>query len=162
MKSSILILLLCSSVTAFSPNRIAPFTTELGVSNSLHPNQDPYSKAIPRKGEHQTQPVATHTPSWIERLTMPDVMIDPDYFLTVGVALLCPLIIWYHPCKSHTLHTFTDCAYIVQTISNARSMAIRLHSIHRRTIHYWCIGWSFPFVVCCLTRHSNPSCPLCL
>jgi hypothetical protein len=71
------------------------------VSNSLLPNSDPYDKAIPRKGEHQTKPVATYTPSWMERLTMPNVMIEPDYFLTIGVALLCPLIIWYHPCKSN-------------------------------------------------------------
>ncbi|GAX24760.1 hypothetical protein FisN_4Hu318 [Fistulifera solaris] len=91
-------LLFTGSAMAFSPNRIAPLsTTQLAVSNSLLPNSDPYDKAIPRKGEHQTKPVATYTPSWMERLTMPNVMIEPDYFLTIGVALLCPLIIWYHP-----------------------------------------------------------------
>lgn len=107
MKSSILTsFLLYSSavtVTAFSPNRIASPTTQLAVSNSLLPNGDPYEKAIPRKGDYQTKPVAKYTPSWMERVTMPNVMIEPDYFLTVGVALLCPLIIWYHPCTFTSL-----------------------------------------------------------
>ena len=32
-----------------------------------------------------------------ERNRMADVMIDPDYTLTIAMASLCPLIIWYHP-----------------------------------------------------------------
>lgn len=28
---------------------------------------------------------------------MKDVMVEPDYFLAVTFAVLCPLIIWYHP-----------------------------------------------------------------
>jgi hypothetical protein len=39
--------------------------------------------------------------SKLERMTMKDVMIDPNYYLTYAVALLGPLIMWYHPCKYH-------------------------------------------------------------
>jgi hypothetical protein len=56
-------------------------------------------KPIPRKGEKTTTPVAVRNLSWLEKQTMKDVMIEPDYLLSIAIALLGPLIIWYHPCK---------------------------------------------------------------
>lgn len=43
-----------------------------------------------------TEPVAAKQVSWLERQGMANVMLDPNYFLTWAVALLGPLIIWYH------------------------------------------------------------------
>lgn len=43
------------------------------------------------------EPVADKNVSMLQRMAMQDVMVEPNYFLTWAVALLCPLIIWYHP-----------------------------------------------------------------
>jgi len=55
---------------------------------------------------HREEETSKSTPAvpvrkvgWLERRAMKDRMIDPDYTLALGTALLCPLIIWYHPCE---------------------------------------------------------------
>jgi hypothetical protein len=47
-----------------------------------------------------TTPVAHHKVTKRELAKMSNVVISPDYTLTWAVALLGPLIMWYHPCKS--------------------------------------------------------------
>jgi len=44
-----------------------------------------------------TTPVASRKVTKFERMMMQDVVIPPNYFLSVAVALLGPLIMWYHP-----------------------------------------------------------------
>jgi hypothetical protein len=46
-----------------------------------------------------TTPVAARKVSKFERMRMSDVVIPPNFFLAYAVALLGPLIMWYHPCK---------------------------------------------------------------
>jgi hypothetical protein len=50
-------------------------------------------------------PVATKVVTQRERNTMKDVVIDPDYWMAISVAALCPLILWYHPCTFVSLIT---------------------------------------------------------
>ena len=57
-------------------------------SSTANPSIRDASKSVPTK-------VVTQR----ERNMMKDVVIDPDYWLSFNVALLCPLILWYHPCK---------------------------------------------------------------
>lgn len=50
---------------------------------------------------------------------MKDVMIDPNYFLTWAMALLGPLIIWYHPCMYElpaVLSVKTECSSLTTTL----------------------------------------------
>lgn len=53
----------------------------------------------PRLGQESTVPVADRKVSRAEVARMKDVVLDPDYRLTIWFASLCPLILWYHPCK---------------------------------------------------------------
>jgi hypothetical protein len=53
---------------------------------------------VPKSAE--SVPSTKQLSKW-ERMTMEDVMVDPNYYLTYAVALLGPLIMWYHPCTYH-------------------------------------------------------------
>ena len=64
-----------------------------------------------------TTPVAKNSVGWMQRQMMEDVMIDPDYFLAAATALLCPLIIWYHPCKSRWSELIHESAVELQLLS---------------------------------------------
>jgi hypothetical protein len=91
---------LAGTAGAFSTRPRRSTTTSLQMaSTSLPPKLPEWSeKPILRKGEKKTTPVASERKlSMAQIRKMGDVMIDPDYFLTWAVALLCPLIIWYHP-----------------------------------------------------------------
>ena len=55
------------------------------------------AKPIPSR--RSTTPVAKRSVSPRERAQMKDRVLDPDFFLAGAVALLGPLIAWYHPCK---------------------------------------------------------------
>ena len=46
-----------------------------------------------------TTPEPVRKVSWFQKQSLPDVIIEPSFFLTYAVALLGPLILWYHPCK---------------------------------------------------------------
>jgi hypothetical protein len=52
-------------------------------------------------GRRSTASVADKKISSWQRASMKDVVIDPDYTLTIMMAALCPLIIWYHPCTTY-------------------------------------------------------------
>jgi hypothetical protein len=92
---------LAIAVIGFSPSQMQSrrqaTALHMAVTSFPGPENDWTNKPIPRKGERTTQPMADRKVSWLEKQAIGDVMIDPDYFLTVAVALLCPLIIWYHP-----------------------------------------------------------------
>ena len=62
----------------------------------------------PRLGQESTVPVADRKVSRAEVARMKDVVLDPDYRLTIWFASLCPLILWYHPCKWPNLVTDDD------------------------------------------------------
>ncbi|KAL7574932.1 hypothetical protein ACA910_010758 [Epithemia clementina (nom. ined.)] len=86
---------------AFLADGFSPSTMKGRVSSSIDsafPERptDGWSDK-PAYKPRSTIPVAKNKVGWIQRQMMDDVMIDPDYFLTVATALLCPLIIWYHP-----------------------------------------------------------------
>lgn len=54
-------------------------------------------KPIPPR--ESTTPVAKKNVSKMERAMMKDRVIEPNFYLAAAVALLGPLIAWYHPCK---------------------------------------------------------------
>jgi len=99
--------LLSSTVSAFVPSTFVASspttTTDKGLSasttggNFRKDDWTGYPTGMERKS---TKPVAASKKvSNFARSRMDDVMIDPNYFLTLAVAALGPLIIWYHPCK---------------------------------------------------------------
>jgi hypothetical protein len=107
---------LASGFSASSVKRNARLSTTssiLEASSSLPP-LDGWSDK-PAFERRSTTPVPVKKVGWMEKKTMEDVMIDPDYFLAAAVALLCPLIIWYHPCTYTSIqaspHVAEDALY---------------------------------------------------
>ncbi len=104
MKFSLLLLSLTSTVSAFnlapveSVSKTALSAASTGNNFNKRPN-DWTGYALSEKTS--TTPVSARKVSPFQRTMMADVMIEPNYFLTWAVAALCPLIIWYHPCKSN-------------------------------------------------------------
>lgn len=102
---AILTLLAASAVSAFAPmtaTTVTKASSELYMSaSSIGPNKKSSDGFTGRPGyvAKSMEPVADKQVSKLQRMTMKDVMIEPNYFLTWAVTLLCPLIIWYHPCK---------------------------------------------------------------
>jgi len=99
-------LLFASAASGFSPVAVVvPKTTTARtglnmVAGNLNPKKNPLDSWSdkPIHDHSESTPLERKkNVSWIERRTMSDVIIDPDYSLALGVALLCPLIIWYHP-----------------------------------------------------------------
>lgn len=88
---------LATMAGAFSPSPMSTKTTSTALKAALtgKPHNDWSDK--PGYTPVSTTPVASNVVTKAQRERMADVMIDPDYYLTVGTALLCPLIIWYHP-----------------------------------------------------------------
>lgn len=81
-------------------------TTVLRMSSSSSVSQQPPRSSKkddwsnkPRYQQKSTKPVAVKKVGWLQKQSIPDTMIQPNYFLTWAFALLGPLIIWYHPCK---------------------------------------------------------------
>lgn len=93
-----LLISFCSVASAFvaSPSRSA-VTSALHVA-STPDNLDSWSEK-PLYRRESTTPVADRKVTKFERMMMPDVVVPPDFTLTWAVALLGPLIMWYHPCK---------------------------------------------------------------
>lgn len=93
------LLSLLSGATAFSPafTTIRAEKTVLFAASSLppKPSDDGWTGRSAYKPK-STTPVATKKVSWLERQTMSNVIIEPSYFLTWAMALLGPLIMWYH------------------------------------------------------------------
>ena len=92
-----LLLSFAAAARGFSPMVAAtrPSATALKVAFPRG-QQDGWSDK-PAFKRTSTAPEPSKKVTAAERRRMADRMIDPDYFLTVAVALLCPLIIWYHP-----------------------------------------------------------------
>lgn len=101
MLKAILITSLVAAAAGFQPavqRRNAFLKMASTVAPRSSPSLDDWSnKPLPQR--KSTTPVAVRKVSKQERERIPDVMIDANYFLTWGVALLGPLIWWYHPCK---------------------------------------------------------------
>jgi Protein of unknown function (DUF3119) len=92
-------LLVGNDVAAFSPSvkrgaSSLPMASTVGVNDGAYRNKKPFS--TPKS----TTPVPAKKVNWIQKQMLSDVMIDPDFSLTWTVALLGPLIWWYHPCES--------------------------------------------------------------
>lgn len=69
--------------------------TALGAAFTGKPQNDWSDKPGYKKVSTPSEPVRKVTKAQLAK--QKDVMIDPDYYLALGTALLCPLIIWYHP-----------------------------------------------------------------
>lgn len=103
MKVTLLLVvaLMASMVAGFSPSSSSSTkqgiatTTSIGVAFQERPSDGWSDK--PAYKPKSTTPVAKKNVGWLQRQVMEDVMIEPDYFLAISTALLCPLIIWYHP-----------------------------------------------------------------
>ena len=81
--------------------------TALSMASSLAPK--PSLNEWNGKSKNSA-PEAVRKVSKRERERLPDVMIEPSYFLTQALCLLGPLIWWYHPCKFFRMntHVFVD------------------------------------------------------
>ncbi|GKY94115.1 hypothetical protein MPSEU_000377700 [Mayamaea pseudoterrestris] len=91
-----------AAASAFSAHPVATTrssrTDALRAASSLRPDGKKSEFDKPLHKVASTVPVASPKAlSERERAKLPDVMLDADYILTIGVAALCPLIIWYHP-----------------------------------------------------------------
>lgn len=103
----LLALAFVAGVSAFAPQPVLTrSSTAVGVAGNMGPSDGWSDK--PLYQPKSTPPVADKKVSWLARQAMPDVMIDPSYFLTWAVAALCPLIIWYHPCEFFRLECHQD------------------------------------------------------
>jgi hypothetical protein len=103
MKLLLLAAAAIASSSAFAP--LQPATRQqkafqLEAASSLRPEGKRNDWDKPGYKKESTTPVPSpNALSKQELASMPEVMLDADYFLTIGVALLGPLIIWYHPCE---------------------------------------------------------------
>ena len=102
LKVTLLIAALVGAAVGFQP--IAPMVVHRGTALSMastvepKPTFDDWSDK-PLTQKRSTKPEPVRQVSKRERERIPDVMIEPNYFLTWAVLLLGPLIWWYHPCK---------------------------------------------------------------
>jgi hypothetical protein len=100
-----LFLSLCTVVSAFTATkRTALSTSSLNVA-STPDKMDQWSN-YPLHVPESTTPVAARKVSKWERMTMADVVIPPDFSLSWAVAILGPLIMWYHPCEYNAVYNF--------------------------------------------------------
>lgn len=91
--------LLLSAFAAASAFQVAPQqrgATKLGAATTGDFHKDDWSEK-PILERKSTTPVATRKVTPFQRSMMKDVVIPPDFSLTWAVALLGPLIAWYHP-----------------------------------------------------------------
>jgi hypothetical protein len=110
MKLALFVSLTVSSTMGFTPivtktNLVVPAATTFDAlrmsASSIEPDKKSNDGWTGKPGyvRKSMEPVADKKISKLQRMTLQDVMIEPNYFLTYAVALLGPLIIWYHPCK---------------------------------------------------------------
>ena len=104
--SAAVLAVLASTTSAFAPAQslhraTTKKTTALNVASTpgdfQRPKDDWSNK--PLHTPTSTTPVADKKVSKWERAMMPNYVVSPDYTLSWAVALLGPLIMWYHPCK---------------------------------------------------------------
>lgn len=101
MKLAILLLSLMGSASAFvvTPLRVATTALSAATTGGNFDKKANDWAGYPLAEKKSTMPVAARKVNPFQRMTMQDVMIDPNFFLTFAVAALGPLIIWYHPCE---------------------------------------------------------------
>ena len=100
--SIILPLIVTCNVDAFSFSSVSSSRTAVGTTLRLNAaSQLPFKRSPTANPSIRdvSKSVPTKVVTQRERNMMKDVVIDPDYWLSLNVALLCPLILWYHPCK---------------------------------------------------------------
>ena len=110
MKLTIVLpLLVACHVDAFSSSSLSMSRTK---SSQLYAaSQLPMPKRSPTANpsiRDASKSVPTKVVTQRERNMMKDVVIDPDYWLSLNVALLCPLILAYHPCKFEHKFAFVN------------------------------------------------------
>jgi hypothetical protein len=123
MKLLALILSAALSVKGFSPltinarrasARMAAFS--VGGDQKKEPND---WAGKPLYKTKSTVPITDQKVSWLEKQSMGDVMLEPDYVLTWVFGLLGPLIIWYHTCKLKP-YAFVSFANVATTIQRVQ------------------------------------------
>jgi hypothetical protein len=98
MKLVVVLSLLCAtSAFVVAPSRVSAIALKAARYNDRMRIDDWSDKPVPDKKSTKSFPTKVVT-GW-QRKKMDDVMIPPDFTLTWAVALLGPLIWWYHPCK---------------------------------------------------------------
>lgn len=101
MKLLVLVPLLLVNVDAFTTSSMTrnSKTTSLHAASQL-PLDNNSNRRSPTANPAIREPsksIATKVVTQRERNAMKDVIIAPDYWLSFNVAMLCPLILWYHP-----------------------------------------------------------------
>jgi len=106
MKLIFFLSLAVASTTGFAPVQLQTRGTASVTSSTVQMAASSFRDPAERKDAwvnkpaytpRSTTPVADKKVNWIQRQTMENVMIEPNFYLTWAVALLGPLIIWYHP-----------------------------------------------------------------
>ena len=116
MKFTVIVpLILAGSIDAFSTSSTTRRSAAVASSTLYAASQLPMPKRSPTanptiRDASKSVPVKVVTQR--ERNMMKDVVIDPDYWLSLNVALLCPLILWYHPCKSYSIYILSVCVCV--------------------------------------------------
>mmetsp|Transcript_25090 Transcript_25090/g.59604 ORF Transcript_25090/g.59604 Transcript_25090/m.59604 type:complete len:271 (+) Transcript_25090:165-977(+) len=98
---SAILVALASTTSAFAPAASLHRATKTALNVASTPGdfqnpKDDWSNK-PLHTPTSTTPVADKKVSKWERSMMPNFVVSPDYTLTWAVALLGPLIMWYHP-----------------------------------------------------------------
>lgn len=99
---TLFVLSLATGVAAFAPQPAALRTKTTSLYSSIAPKmpkEDWSGKPLPKP--ESTTPQAVKDVNWLQKQTLPNVMIEPDYYLTAAMGLLGPLIMWYHPGKTN-------------------------------------------------------------
>ena len=156
-----LLLSLAIATSSFSPSTIMARSSS--KSSSLQAASG-IGNSRPRFGEVSTEPVATVKVSQKQRNAMKDVVIDPDYSLSWQIAALCPLIIWYHPCK----YSFASTRFVSDTrclsLDDNELMAafLPLCSLLRRRFALFDrrLRWSFSSPFCNPSVGADKTCPV--
>ena len=123
MKFTVIVpLILAGSIDAFSTSSMTRRSAAVASSTLYAASQLPMPKRSPTanptiRDASKSVPVKVVTQR--ERNMMKDVVIDPDYWLSLNVALLCPLILWYHPCKSYSVYIKCVCVCRYYVVLNS-------------------------------------------
>ena len=126
MKLTIILpIVLACNVDAFSSSSVLRRTTstQTQIFAASHLPMSKRSSAPIAVANPVSRTVVTQR----ERNKMKDVAIDPDYWLSINVALLCPLILWYHPCK------FFEGVCICTVAASFNDVSLR--KVHGRALH---------------------------
>ena len=90
---------LIGGATAFAPR---PFNVKQSISLQISSTPGDFRRDNgyfePKKNSKQVKKATSIKPgNWLQRKSMEDVIIDPDYYLTWCFAIVGAVITWYHP-----------------------------------------------------------------